>query len=545
MGEGGVEAEVGAVEEGGEFGEAEGEAFGGGGAEGDMAELAAGAGGFAVEMEMSVRDGEDFGGFGEFADEIKHGGMAGESRGAEGEAEDRAEMIFELAGNGAFDGPVAGIVDARGHFVGEQAAIVLEELDGEDADILEGFQDLAGGVFGGTLNGRFEARSGRERKTKNAAAMVVFDERINGRFAVAGANGEDGKLARERHEAFEDKRNRGQFGLRFGNIFGGSKNPLAFAVVAHAAGLQHGGKADLFQGGVECIRFRDRSKLGGGDAEFLEELLFLQAILGGFESDRKRIDGDAGGEKLSGFDGDVFKFVGHELEAARESFERGLIAEVRGNALGDAAHGGFRRGIEKTEVQTERIAREGEHVAQLTAAEDADGHLPLPFLTGDESAEGSGWARTRPVCSARNFRTASRMAGCFAPRMAAARSAALTAPDLPMASAPTGMPLGICAMERSESRPLRAFDSTGTPKTGRTVFEAVMPARWAAPPAPAMMTSMPRFSAVPAYSKRRSGVRWAETTRVSCGTWSSASVLEANFMVSQSEPEPMMMPTRG
>src|SRR6266478_273366 len=60
-----------------------------------------------------------------------------------------------------------------------------------------------------------------------------------------------------------------------------------------------------------------------------------------------------------------------------------------------------------------------------------------------------------------------------------------------------------------------------------------------------MMTSMPRFSAVPAYSKSRSGVRWAETTRVSCGTWSSASVLEANFMVSQSEPEPMMMPTRG
>src|SRR6266403_3820585 len=255
MGEGGVEAEVGAVEEGGEFGEAEGEAFGGGGAEGDVAEFAAGAGGFAVEMEVGVGDGEDFGGFGEFADEIEHGGMAGESRRAEGEAEDGAEMVFELAGDGAFDGPVARIVDARGHFVGEETAIVLEELDGEDADILEGFQDLAGGVFGGTLKGRFEARSGRERKTENAAAMVVFDERINGRFAVAGTNGEDGKLARERHEAFKDERNRGQFGLRFGDIFGGPKNPLAFAVVAHAASLQHGGKADLFHGDVEFTRF--------------------------------------------------------------------------------------------------------------------------------------------------------------------------------------------------------------------------------------------------------------------------------------------------
>src|SRR5207244_686552 len=46
-------------------------------------------------------------------------------------------------------------------------------------------------------------------------------------------------------------------------------------------------------------------------------------------------------------------------------------------------------------------------------------------------------------------------------------------------------------------------------------------------------------------SKRWSGVRWAETTRVSCGTPRALSVLEANFMVSQSEPEPMMMPTRG
>src|SRR6266850_1246004 len=255
MGEGGVEAEVGAVEEGGEFGEAEDEAFGGGGAEGDVAEFAAGAGELAVEMEVGVGDGEDFGGFGEFADEIEHGGMAGESRGAEGHAKDGAEMIFELAGDGAFDGPVAGIVNARSHFVGEEQAIVLEKLDGEDTDILQGFEDVASGVFGGALNRRLEARSGRERKTENAAAMVVFDERIDGRFAVAGTNGEDGKLARERHEAFEDERNRGQFGLRFGDIFGGSENPLAFAVVAHAAGLQHGGKANLFHGGVKFIRF--------------------------------------------------------------------------------------------------------------------------------------------------------------------------------------------------------------------------------------------------------------------------------------------------
>jgi hypothetical protein len=69
-GEGGVEAEVGAVEEGGELGETEGEAFGGGGAEGEVAEFAAGAGGFAVKVEVGVgtaRTSEDSG---EVADEI-------------------------------------------------------------------------------------------------------------------------------------------------------------------------------------------------------------------------------------------------------------------------------------------------------------------------------------------------------------------------------------------------------------------------------------------------------------------------------------------
>ena len=128
--EGGVEAEVGAVEEGGEFGEAEGEAFGGGGAERDVAEFAAGAGGLAVKMEVGVGDGEDLRGFGEVTDEIEHGTVTGRSCGTEREAKDGTKMIFELAGDRSFDGPMAGVVDAWGHFVGEEFALVLEKFDG-------------------------------------------------------------------------------------------------------------------------------------------------------------------------------------------------------------------------------------------------------------------------------------------------------------------------------------------------------------------------------------------------------------------------------
>src|SRR5437879_9202497 len=104
-------------------------------------------------------------------------------------------------------------------------------------------------------------------------------------------------------------------------------------------------------------------------------------------------------------------------------------------------------------MQAKGISRESEHVAELSTAEDADGHARFPFFfAGGRAMEGSGLARTRPVCSVRSLRKASRMPGYFAPRMAAARSAALTAQDVTMASVQTGTQLGIWAMERSESR---------------------------------------------------------------------------------------------
>jgi hypothetical protein len=95
--------------------------------------------------------------------------------------------------------------------------------------------------------------------------------------------------------------------------------------------------------------------------------------------------------------------------------------------------------------------------------------------------------------------------------MAAASRAALTAPALPIASVPTGMPAGICTIDSRLSWPERALDSTGTPSTGRLVSDAAMPGRCAAPPAPAMMTLYPAAFAPLAKSNSRSGVRWAET----------------------------------
>ena len=114
-----------------------------------------------------------------------------------------------------------------------------------------------------------------------------------------------------------------------------------------------------------------------------------------------------------------------------------------------------------------------------------------------------------------------------------------------MASVPTGTPPGIWTIESSESSPPSAWLSTGTPSTGTSVEAAMTPGRWAAPPAPAMITSMPRPSAAAAYSAVSAGVRWAERTRHSCGTPNRSRVSSAWRMVSQSDLLPMMTATSG
>ena len=85
----------------------------------------------------------------------------------------------------------------------------------------------------------------------------------------------------------------------------------------------------------------------------------------------------------------------------------------------------------------------------------------------------------------------------------AARSPAL-APPL-MATVATGMPEGICTMEYRESLPPREVVCIGIPMTGIGKIAAHIPGRWAAIPAPAMITLKPFSSALFAYSKNTSG----------------------------------------
>jgi hypothetical protein len=126
-----------------------------------------------------------------------------------------------------------------------------------------------------------------------------------------------------------------------------------------------------------------------------------------------------------------------------------------------------------------------------------------------------------------------------------ARIAAFTAPALPIASTPTGIPPGIWTIDSSESSPPETFVSIGTPSTGSMVWAATTPGSAAAIPAPATMTSIPRRSAARTHPASSSGVRCADSTRVSQATPSASSCATQCRIVSQSEREPITTPTSG
>src|SRR5437773_336625 len=107
------------------------------------------------------------------------------------------------------------------------------------------------------------------------------------------------------------------------------------------------------------------------------------------------------------------------------------------------------------------------------------------------------------------------------------------------------MPLGIWTVESSESIPFSAALCIGTPITGSTVCAATTPARCAAPPAPAMITSSPRPDALDAYSAVSAGVRCADRTRHSCETPKRVRISSAWRIASQSDLLPIMIPTSG
>ena len=379
------------------------------------------------------------------------------------------------------------IVGPRREFVHhELAARRQEQLHGKQSDHVQFFRDA--------LRERLRRRGDRRdhacrhnREIEDVVPVDVFRHRERPRLARRAPRDDDRQLAREftprlHHTppASEDRDSLLQ-------VRGRREFHLPFAVVSKISGLHHARQSHLRHSGrdltVECFGVGHVGKAAGAQPRFLP-----LAVLRRVQHLGPRIQRHQRRNHRQRTGRNVLKLIRDDVDPPREFPQRLRIVVARIYLpVRHRARGALGLRFVNMHAIAQRLGGLGQHAPELAAAEDADG-----FARKDH---GSLAFNTFAVWSARNVFHALATAALSSATIAAANSAALIAPALPMAKVATGTPPGICTMDSSESMPLSACDSTGTPSTGSDVSDAVIPGRCAAPPAPAMITFSPRCSA--------------------------------------------------
>ena len=116
-----------------------------------MAKFSPGPRRLAIVVQVHAGHAQDFSRRRHSADQVHHYGVPARTRVAERQAGDSPDMILELAGLGAFDRPVARVVDARRHLVCDQLSALDEVFDAEDPDVAERQEKAMVIALGGQL----------------------------------------------------------------------------------------------------------------------------------------------------------------------------------------------------------------------------------------------------------------------------------------------------------------------------------------------------------------------------------------------------------
>ena len=279
--------------------------------------------------------------------------------------------------------------------------------------------------------------------------MLVFGDVEAFDMAVRRARGDHGDLALEGNEGLEDGRSRAEIVPDPVRVVARADDRLALAVIAEAAGLEHGRQPDARDRGAQARGRRHVGVVGGADAQPLDEVFLGEAVLGGFQDFLLGQHRAARAEDHRGGGRHVLEFIGDDIDVGCEQFQR--------LDIGIFGAGGIQHDVERRRIrvrrkhlaaQAEPCRRHGQHPAQLSAAENSDGvaglQLHLPWRS---HAGSSGRSPTASVCALRQAASRPDSAGSFSASTLAASSAALMAPALPIASVPTGTPAGIWTME--------------------------------------------------------------------------------------------------
>src|SRR5690625_3472201 len=468
---------------------------------------------------------------------------------AERQATHRPDVLLELAGHGSRDRQVIGVLPPGSDLVHQQAAVFQQEqFDAQPPYVVQAIEHRCRYVLGLLLHSGRQTGHRYAADVEDVAAVAVADQAVAGSLAPGVAGADHGKLPAERNVLF-------QYGSRAGQqLQGGLRvrraldQHLALAVVAEAGGLQYGRCASVLESSGQRGSVRHVTEAWQRQSELFQEPFLTQAVLGQVERPCAGADERVFTQQFQGAGRDVLELYRHDRAAGSEAGESVLV--VISGAEHPVGHlGGWcslSSGRQHMYPVAERSGGQRQHAAQLTCPEDADGAAWRNWgAHGRKAGLSRGCARASSACWRRQRRSCSATFSSLSETMEQASSAALRAPASPMPSVPTGTPAGICTMDSSESTPASADVRTGTPSTGRVVHVAIMPGRWAAPPAAAMMTLKPSSRALLANSRSRSGVRWADTILTMCPTPNSRRSPSAGAMTGQSLRLPITTATWG
>ena len=339
-----------------------------------MAHLAPGArGGLAVEVQVVGRIGQHGGPvLGRVADHVAHfHPVRGEARIAQRQAADRADVVFELAGDRALDRPVARIVDPRGHLVEHRAGTGREEFKRRHPDIVQRFGHLAGqrARLGHLAQHQRPGRHGRAGQ--DPAFVDILGAVPEHRGAILPAGQDHAEFGAEADQPFIDQR-LARKGDPLGLVVIGDP-PLALAVIAFAAGLEDSGRSDPDQRLVQILARVDRQPRRTAPAELFDEFLLVDPVLRHFQRPGIGVQ-RRGSQRPQRRNRHILELIGHHRAVGGEGSHRLGIVPVRAGELGaNLGRDRIRFGREDMDPVAQLGRGLGQHPPQLPAAQNADG----------------------------------------------------------------------------------------------------------------------------------------------------------------------------
>ena len=345
---------------------------------------------------------------------------------------------------------MTGIVHPRRDLIDQHrvpAAVAHHEhLYRQHADIIERRRDGLGDAARLRAD-RCGHLRGHARDLEDVVTVFVLGhiEAFDG--AVAPARRHHRDLALEVDEALEDRWRAADLVPGRDRVRAVADQGLAFAVVPEPPGLEHGRPADRIERRRQIGRSVDPAVRRGRDLQARDEILFDQAVLGGREHNRIRQHRPARGQKGCGLRRHVLELIRDHIDVLDEAIECGGVVVI-GERRAPRHVEGRRIRIRRVDVALEAEPRGGErqHAPELAAAQDADCAVRAEHPQGlrvHAPVSSAGRSATLSLCLRRQASSRSASGGSESASTLAASSAALMAPDRPIASVPTGTPGGI------------------------------------------------------------------------------------------------------